>query len=79
MTRRSRIPAAEATPGARYKAKNGRVLIVYKKASKRWRNPRPTPDSIPYRAPAQPRARDPLKHVTTYGWLPPDYMLLPID
>ena len=61
-----------------YRAKDGRLIKIPKHASALWRSSG-APGWIPYVAPGSKRATDPLKRATVRGWLPPDYLLLPIE
>lgn len=79
MARKKRIPAGQCPPG-KYKSKSGTLVVVVSKINTRWRQPwMKRKGYIPYRAPASPRSKGPAKHITRYGWLPPDYPLLPVD
>lgn len=77
MSRRSRVPAAQCRASGWYKARNGRVIQIVKKPNSRWRCQRCTRADVPYRSPANPESNNPLWRVPSYGWLRPDYPLLP--
>jgi len=76
--RRVRTPAIECSIPGWYLSRAGRVLQLVKERNSRWGNPpRRCPDGyIPYRAPGNVNARNPLWRVASYGFLPPDYLLL---
>jgi len=71
-----RTPAAEAPRPGWYRARNGRAIQLVRKVNGRWRS-RAGGQGIPYRAPPFPRAKDPAWRLPAYGYLPPDYPLLP--
>ncbi len=73
------IPAREARPGKKYRSLKGTTIVVYEEANSRWRSPRPNNLAIPYKVPAAPRSKNPLRQIAVYGWLNHDYMLLPLS
>jgi hypothetical protein len=85
MTRKSRIPAAEAATAAPHRSLDGRKVILLRRFNTKGKpvlpksHPRcPAPGWLPYKSPGSARASCPLKRVSLRGWLPPDYPLLPL-
>jgi len=74
--RRQRIPAIECAVPGWYVTRAGRVLQLVKNTNSRWGNRRCPAGFIPYRAPSHDKHRDPVRRVASYGYLPPDYLLL---
>lgn len=63
----------KATQRRRKARKRGEVVDSHWKPWPR----RPSPDHVPYRAKGNEKLKNPLWRVSTRGWLPPDYKLLP--
>ncbi len=77
MTNRRRIPASECRPG-KYKATDGGVIVLVRKATARWGLERcRAPGSIPYkRLHKSRRGAKSTYRFWSYGWLSSDYLLL---